>query len=122
MICVPLNYKIVVFIVASASIVSRFCLRNYRSHGFYRFFAWEAILALILLNLDYWFYEPFRIPQLVSWLLLIASLYLVIRGMQLLGTAGKPGDRREDPSLLSLEKTTELDIVRFFYFLQLPVI
>lgn len=110
MIYVPLNYKIIMFIIASAPIVwiSRFSLRNHRSHGFYRFFAWEAILALILLNLNYWFYQPFHIRQVVSWLLLIASLYLVIRGMQLLATAGKPDDRRADPSLLGLEKTTEL--------------
>ena len=41
----PLQMKIVVFIIASAAIVwvSRPSLRNFRSHGFYRFFAWEAI-------------------------------------------------------------------------------
>jgi len=110
LIYVPLNYKIIIFIIASAPIVwiSRFSLRNFRSHGFYRFFAWEAILALILLNINYWFYQPFGIRQLVSWLLLIASLYLVIRGMQLLGREGKRDNHREDPSLLDLEKTTAL--------------
>ncbi len=110
MINLPIKYKIIVFIIASGGIlwVSRSSLQNFRSHGFYRFFAWEAILALILLNLDYWFYEPLRIRQLVSWLLLITSLYLVFHGVQLLGMAGKPDNSREDPSLLRLEKTTEL--------------
>jgi hypothetical protein len=26
-----------------------------RSHGFYRFFAWEAILALFVQNMSFWF-------------------------------------------------------------------
>lgn len=110
MINLPLRYKIIVFIIASVPILwlSLSSLRKYRSHGFFRFFAWEAILALILLNLNYWFYEPIRINQLISWLLLISSLYLVIHGMQLLGAAGKTDKQREDPSLLGLEKTTEL--------------
>ena len=123
MIHVPLNYKIIIFFLASAPIVwiSRFSLRSCRSHGLYRFFAWEAILALILLNLNYWFYEPFRIRQLVSWLLLIISLYLVIRGMQLLGTAGKPDSRRDDPSLLGLEKTTELVTRGLYRYIRHPL-
>jgi hypothetical protein len=43
----------IVFLVFSAGIVllSWRSLRDRRSHGFYRFFAFEAILALILLNL-----------------------------------------------------------------------
>ena len=47
-------FKLFVFVVVSAVIVyvSRASLRVPRSHGFYRFFAWEVILALTLLNLD----------------------------------------------------------------------
>ena len=110
MINLPLKYKVLLFIIASVPILwlSLTSLRSLRSHGFYRFFAWEAILALILLNLNYWFYEPFRIHQLISWCLLIGSIYLVAHGMQLLKAAGKPDKQREDPSLLGLEKTTEL--------------
>ena len=106
----PIKYKIIVFIIASCGIVwvSRSSLPDFRSHGFYRFFAWETILTLILLNLNYWFYEPFRIHQLISWFLLITSLFLVFHGVQLLRTAGKPDNKREDPSLLRMEKTTEL--------------
>ncbi len=52
MIYVPPDYKIIIFIIASAPIVwiSRFSLHNYRSHGFYRFFAWEAILGAAILG------------------------------------------------------------------------
>jgi len=45
-----LTFKLIVFTLATLGIiyVSRLSLRHPRSHGFYRFFAWEAILALFL--------------------------------------------------------------------------
>ena len=47
--------------------------RQPRSHGFYRFFAWEAILGLFLLNVDFWFRDPFAWYQIIAWTLLFAS-------------------------------------------------
>lgn len=117
------QFKVVVFIVASIVIawVSRSSLLNFRSHGFYRFFAWEAIVVLILLNLDYWFYKPFSIHQIVSWLLLITSLFLVIQGFQLLLRVGKPDSKRSDPSLIGIEKTTELVTVGAYRYIRHPL-
>jgi protein-S-isoprenylcysteine O-methyltransferase Ste14 len=117
------QFKVIVFIVASAGIVwaSWASLRNFRSHGFYRFFAWEAILASILLNLDYWFYEPFSMHQIVAWLLLLLSLFLVIHGVQLLRRVGKPHAKRYDPSLLGMEKTTELVKVGAYRYIRHPL-
>jgi len=116
-------FKVVVFLAASAGIVwvSRTSLRDFRSHGFYRFFAWEAILALILLNIDYWFFEPWRVNQIVSWLLLIVSLFLVIHSVQLLRRVGKPDRMRGDPSLLGIEKTTELVMVGAYRYIRHPL-
>ncbi len=50
-------WKIIAFVVLSLVLVfiSRSSLRAPRSHGFYRFFAWEFILALFLLNANVWF-------------------------------------------------------------------
>jgi hypothetical protein len=75
-----------VFIAGSAVIVyvSRASLLAPRSHGFYRFFAWETILALTVFNLDHWFTHPFAWYQLISWFLLIVSLFLVVHGVRLL--------------------------------------
>ena len=53
-----------------------------RSHGFYRFFAWECIAAIIILNIDGWFVDPGSWHQLISWFLLVLSIALV----QLFGT------------------------------------
>jgi len=117
------QFKVIVFIVASIGItwMSRASLRSFRSHGFYRFFDWEAILALILLNLDYWFNEPFSIHQIVSWLLLIVCSFMVIHGAILLHKIGKPGSKRKDPSLMSIEKTTQLVTVGVYRYIRHPI-
>ncbi len=65
-------------------------LGNVRAHGFYRFFSFEGILALILLNIGRWFHDPFSVQQLVSWPLLCASLFLAIHGFYLLRAIGRP--------------------------------
>jgi protein-S-isoprenylcysteine O-methyltransferase Ste14 len=103
-------YKLVVFVVASALLVyvSRASLRAPRSHGFYRFFAWEAILALTLLNLEGWFYHPFAWRQIISWFLLIVSLFLVLHGVYLLKQIGQQNSQRTDAPMLDFEKTTML--------------
>jgi protein-S-isoprenylcysteine O-methyltransferase Ste14 len=115
--------KIIVFLISSAGLVwlSWSSLRDIRSHGFYRFFAFEAIVILILLNIDYWFYEPFSIHQIVSWLLLIISLFLVIHGFQLLHKVGKPDSKRKDSSLIGIEKTTELVKVGVYRYIRHPI-
>ncbi|UCH66747.1 MAG: isoprenylcysteine carboxylmethyltransferase family protein [Ignavibacterium sp.] len=115
--------KIILFVIASAGLLwlSWSSLRDFRSHGFYRFFAFKLIVVLILLNIEYWFYEPFSIHQIVSWLLLIISLYLVIHGFQLLHTAGKPNNNRKDSSLFGIEKTTELITVGAYRYIRHPI-
>jgi protein-S-isoprenylcysteine O-methyltransferase Ste14 len=65
-------------------------LRARRSHGFFRFFAWEALAALILLNVPAWYRHPFSILQIISWLLLGGSIFMAIHGFWLLKQVGKP--------------------------------
>ncbi len=86
--------KIAIFIVVSIGIVSysRSSLRDVRTHGFYRFFAFEAMLGLILVNIQAWFREPFSPLHVISWLLLVASIFLAIHGFYLLRAIGKPTD------------------------------
>ena len=118
-----LQLKIIVFVVISAGLawLSRSSLRGFRFHGFYRFFAWESLLVLVMLNLDYWFVEPFSILQIVSWLLLTVSLFLVIHGFQSLRVVGKPDSKRDDPSLIGIEKTTELVTVGAYRYIRHPM-
>ena len=103
--------KIILFVLASAGIVylSRRSLVKPRSHGFYRFFAFESILALIILNVNFWFMSPGAWHQIISWILLVTALVPLGFGVRSLTARGKPARQREgEPQLLGFEKTTAL--------------
>jgi protein-S-isoprenylcysteine O-methyltransferase Ste14 len=95
-------FQVAAFVVVSAAIVvvSWPSLRDRRSHGFYRFFAFESILILILLNVPQWFRDPFAARQIISWVLLSLSLILAVHGFHLLRVAGKPQGQIENTSTL----------------------
>jgi protein-S-isoprenylcysteine O-methyltransferase Ste14 len=104
-------WKLVTFAFTTAILIfiSRTSLRKPRSHGFYRFFAWEGIVALFLLNVNDWFVHPCAWYQVIAWILLFTSIVPVVWGTILLRRGGKPVEQREgDPSLLAFEKTTTL--------------
>jgi protein-S-isoprenylcysteine O-methyltransferase Ste14 len=116
--------KTVLFVVATAGIVyiSMASLQAPRSHGFYRFFAWEAILALILLNVEYWFHDPFSLHQVISWIFLIASAFLVVHAVHLLRMIGKPTEQRSDhETTIAFEKTTQLVSVGAYKYIRHPM-
>lgn len=116
--------KMILFIVASAGIVyvSRASLSVPRSHGFYRFFAWEFIIILVLLNLGRWFRNPFSVCQVISWLLLTVSLFLLVHGVNLLRITGKPDKKRiEDVPIIGIERTTALVTVGAFKYIRHPL-
>lgn len=71
-----------------------------RYHGIARFFAFESVFILVLLNYRVWFRDPVSPLQLISWILLIISLYVVITGYLLLKRKGKPTANFENTSLL----------------------
>jgi protein-S-isoprenylcysteine O-methyltransferase Ste14 len=115
--------QVIIFCVVSAFLIclSRNCLFAPRSHGFYRFFAFEFILALILLNAVKWFSNPFSIQQVVSWLLLLISFVLAVHGFYLLRVAGHPRKDREDNELIGFEKTTSLVKSGAFKYIRHPL-
>lgn len=114
---------VIIFCVVSAFFVylSKNCLLAPRSHGFYRFFAFESILVLILLNARKWFSDPFAIHQVVSWLLLIISTVLVVHGLYLLRVVGRPKNEREDRELIGIEKTTSLVTIGAYRYIRHPI-
>jgi protein-S-isoprenylcysteine O-methyltransferase Ste14 len=71
-----------------------------RYHGIARFFAFESVYILVLLNYKVWFTNPFSPLQLVSWILLCLSIYVVITGYLLLKRDGKPDTNFENTSVL----------------------
>jgi len=97
-------------------------LNNPHSHGFYRFFAWECILLLFLVNVRYWFRNPFAWYQLIAWMLLIISLFPLVYGAHSLRTSGRPATKREgDDSLLGFERTTSLVTTGIYRYIRHPL-
>lgn len=101
--------------------ISRGALRTPGSHGSYRVLAWLAILALTFLNLEHWFDEPFALRQVISWLSLGLSLFLVTHGTWLLLRGGKPAGTRTDASLLRMEQTTSLVTAGAYRYIRHPL-
>jgi protein-S-isoprenylcysteine O-methyltransferase Ste14 len=102
--------------------VSRASLGRPGSHGFYRFFAWEAILGLVTLNIRSWFRDPFSRHQLVSWSLLVACCAPLVLGVHALRARGRPAASREgDASLLAFEKTTALVDTGVYRYIRHPL-
>ena len=102
--------QVAIFALASAGLVyvSRAALRRPCSHGFWRFWAWEAIAALIVLNAPVWFRHPLAWHQVISWTLLILSLIPLALGLRQLRRARRDEQERPEAGLLEFEKTAEL--------------
>jgi len=115
--------RFAVFAVASLPIiqVSRQSLRHPASHGFWRFFAFEAILALILLNAPHWFTRPFGARQLVSWSLLCVSLVFVVWGFVLLRRRGGFDPAAEASPTFEWENTGQLVTSGIYGYIRHPM-
>ena len=111
------------FLAVSAAItrLSWRSLRDLRTHGFYRFFAFELLSALILLNAPMWFRDPLSARQLVSWFLGAASIGLAIEGFRLLRLIGRPAPAATPSTTLPFENTTALVMVGAYRLIRHPL-
>jgi protein-S-isoprenylcysteine O-methyltransferase Ste14 len=78
-------------------------IKHKRYHGITRFFSFETIFILLMLNHNVWFRDPFSLLHIISWIFLFGSLYIAIAGFILLKKLGKPGVNFEDTSVLVKE-------------------
>ena len=115
--------RVVIFAVVSVPIiwVSRRSLRHPTSHGFWRFFAFETILALIVLNAPHWFAHPFGVPQLASWLLLSCSLVMAVWGFVLLRRLGGFKPTAEASPTFEWENTGRLVTTGIYRYIRHPM-
>jgi protein-S-isoprenylcysteine O-methyltransferase Ste14 len=75
-------------------------IKHKRYHGIARFFSFESIFILILLNQKVWFKDAFTLSQIVSWILLFLSFYIAVAGFVTLKKLGKPDRNFENTSIL----------------------
>jgi len=81
-----------VYLVLSAALLAAAWpnLRTPSRHGFYRYFAFEVLLGLVLLGAPYWFDDPLSARQVLSWILLAGSAALAAHGFAMLRRHGAP--------------------------------
>jgi protein-S-isoprenylcysteine O-methyltransferase Ste14 len=115
--------RLEIFLAASAGflVLSWRSLKNPRSHGFYRFFGFEILAALVLRNAPFWFRDPFSLRQLVSWLLGAVSIALAIEGFRLLCLIGKPAAQPVPGPNLDFENTTTLVTIGAYRWIRHPL-
>lgn len=111
------------FAAGSVAVVllSRRSLRVPGSHGFYRFFAFELLLALIVINAPVWFWRPFSARQVVSWILLALSAGLAAEAFRLLRQIGRPSATAARDVNLPFENTTRLVTTGLYRFIRHPM-
>lgn len=90
-----------------------FSIKEKRYHGIARFFAFESIFILTMLNIGVWFREWFSWHQVISWIFLFGSIYPGIAGYLMLRNMGK--------SEKSFENTTELVKSGIYKFIRHPL-
>ena len=106
----------IVFILGTAAILIfswRFSIQARRYHGAARFFAFESILILFILNARFWFQRPFTAAHIFSWLFLLASIPPVVSGTLLLVRQGRPDGQ--------LENTTRLVTTGIYHWIRHPL-
>lgn len=116
--------QVILFLLGSFGLtaISWRSLQQPGSHGYYRFFAWEAMLGLFTLNMKFWFYKPFAWNQIIAWALLILCLIPLAFGVASLRSRGKPAAQRTgDASLLAFEKTTVLVTSGIYHYIRHPL-
>jgi len=118
--------RLLLFAVLTAllAFVSRGPLGVPGSHGFYRFFGWEGMLALLLLNfggVGPWFADAFSLRQLISWVLLFGSLVPALLGAHELLRRGAVSRHRDDAALFDFEKTTRLVTTGVYRWIRHPL-
>jgi len=101
--------------------VSYRSLQQPGTHGFYRFFAWELMLLLFLLNMPAWNQARVEWLQLMIGGLFLISLFLALAGVIQLRLFGKPNAQRNDVPMVHFEKTTVLVKTGIYRFIRHPL-
>ena len=115
--------QISVFVIASVFliIISWQSLRNPQHHGFYRLFAFEYIIILVILNAPFWFLKPFSLLQIISWLFLFLSLFVVVQGFYILKKRGKSKSRNLETANYEFENTANLVDSGIYKYIRHPL-
>jgi protein-S-isoprenylcysteine O-methyltransferase Ste14 len=102
-------------------VFSRRSLFSPRAHGFFRFFAFELILILLLMNVSAWFDDPFSPLHLLSWVLLLGSIPPAVSGYLTLRRRGEPSRGQALETNLAFENTGRLITTGIYRHIRHPM-
>lgn len=103
------------------TVVSHQSIRQPGTHGYYRFFAWELMLLLYVLNMPAWYQEIDALHQVIAGGFFMVSLFMVVTGAIQLLLFGKPNNQRNDVPMLHFEKTTVLVQTGIYRYIRHPI-
>ncbi len=97
-----MSVKLTVFLIIAILVFIKFrpALRSVTTHGFYVFFAFEFLLALLFVNMGFWAVHVVSLYQIISWIFLAVSSFIAISGFYGLRKYGKPDDDWENTTVL----------------------
>lgn len=96
-------------------------LRHPGSHGFYRYFGWEGLAAVFVLNRRHWFDDPAAPHQILSWILLAYSIFLVAASLIQYRHAGLYSSQRTEAHLFSFERTERMVDSGIYKYIRHPM-
>ena len=85
----PTGILLFVLLSGVAVAASVHAWRAHEAYGLFRFLGFELLAALVGWNAARWFLDPLSVRQLLSWILLAASLALAVHGFHLLRAVGQ---------------------------------
>ena len=115
--------RIVVFILATLFFL-RFSwrsLQNPGTHGFYRFFVFEGILLLAVINQPHWFIDPFSFFHFLSWCCLSVSICFIIQSLWMLKQKGGHAERQDMPGNHTFENTVNVVEEGLYSYIRHPM-
>jgi protein-S-isoprenylcysteine O-methyltransferase Ste14 len=75
---------------------------------------------MFAVNIRYWIKDPFSLRQIIAWTFLIISVILIFQGVRLFRQKGQIDHDRADPTLVGIEKTTELVTTGLYRYIRHP--
>ncbi len=120
---VILTIQTAVFTLATLFLlyISRKSLLRLDAHGFYRFFVFECTMACVVVNLPYWFCDPFSPGQIVSWLFLLNAILLVLLSYYFLSKFGGSEERKDTTTNFEFENTAKLVTEGIYKYIRHPM-